>query len=98
MFYFNGIFSTEALKDLFSPEFLEKIKNRQSGLVMKILKGFNQPGSFLGSIHVNDNERVLFTIIQHNNIPRISMFCNSIRIKVMCVWCTVQAVAYGGRC
>ncbi len=71
MFYFDGIFTTKALESLFTSEFIKKIQNRQSGLVMKVLKGFNQQGSFLGSIHVNDNERVLFTIIQHQNSQRI---------------------------
>jgi len=72
MLYFEGVLSADATSHLFSPEFIEKILNGQSGLHIKILKGFHKPGSPpLCSARINDNERALFTWKMHEGKKQI---------------------------
>jgi hypothetical protein len=62
MFYFEGILCPESIAHLFSSAFVEKLRNGQTGLNIKILKGFHKPGQPpLCSARINDNERVLFS-------------------------------------
>src|SRR5438105_11204823 len=72
MFYFEGILTPEFLSDIFSSSFIEKLKNKQSGLNIKILKGFNKPGQApLYSARINDDERALFTWKMHEDKKQI---------------------------